>query len=579
MSVNPHSPGALEEQILQGMQKFSAEFNQITLLLATEGKVAEARQALQRLFREFLHFHQLLAGDIQKLSATVAREQEKNTELIEENQRLNTLITALIGFSGHMRGKKAMMENILDTLARTLATDSSYVLLTDDEGNVSYSLGRNMDAVKEREVQDWSRTIIRETLKGSRPQTVHVNGDRPSGELPHSMLKLQIKAAMCVPICIEGRCLGVVYVDRRHSDRPFTNSELGFLMKFSSLMARALQVSIYMENLQSRILSKLVLSRKELDDVFHCPDLVGHSRALLDVLRVAAQVAPTDVPVLITGESGTGKELMARAIHQNSLRRDQPFVTINCGAIPENLLESELFGYEAGAFTGARRAKPGKISLAHRGTLFLDEIGELHPSLQSKLLRVLQFGELEPLGGTTPQHVDVRIIAATNRDLREMIHAGQFREDLYYRLRVIELHLPALSERREDIPELVDYFIQKHAPEGRHFRISESAIGVLENYNWPGNVRELENVIQRALILCQEDTITPNDLPTEIRTPELDALSELGDKTLAEAEREFRRLYITRILRSSKTKAEAARRLGVNRSYLYKLLEEFGLHS
>ncbi len=576
-NVRPND-APLMEWLQQSMQQFSSDFNNLTLLLVEQKSTTEVQTLLQQTFHRLLRFFQTLSAHLQQAEKDVNQLKQQAENLQEENRRLDLLITAGLGLSGNIHHKKQLMANVLDTLATVLNTDSSYILLLDGNGNVSMTLGRNIDSQREQEVQDWSRTVIQQALEGNEPHAVTL-GEQDDRSLSQSMVRLQIKSAMCVPICIDRHCLGVVYVDRRRTDQPFTSGELAFLMKFSSFIAHALQVSQFVEKLQTRIVNKLVLNRKELNEVFQADNLVGHSRALLDVLRIAAQVAPTDVPVLITGESGTGKELIARAIHQNSLRRDEPFVTINCGAIPENLLESELFGYQAGAFTGAKKAKPGKIALAHRGTLFLDEIGELHPSLQAKLLRVLQFGEVEPLGGTQPQHIDVRIIAATNRNLSDMIQQGHFREDLFYRLRVIELHMPSLRERREDIPELVDYFIRKHGKQGETITIDEAALSILENYNWPGNIRELENVIQRALILCRDGKIRVDDLPGEIRTTAMDTLVSSDEKTLAEAERDFRRLYITKILRNSKTKAEAARRLGVNRSYLYKLMEELGLQA
>ena len=251
-------------------------------------------------------------------------------------------------------------------------------------------------------------------------------------------------------------------------------------------------------------------------------------------------------------------------------------MAINCGAIPHDLLESELFGYEKGAFTGAVHAKPGRLETADGGTVFLDEIAEMDVRLQAKLLRVLQTREIERLGSVQPRPVDIRVLAATNRDLTERIATGAFREDLFYRLKVIALHVPPLRERREDIAELAEYFLVRFG-EGR-FQFDAETLEALHAYHWPGNIRELENVIQRSVVLARGARIGPDDLPPEIVGPVGEGRPPAGGAaTLADAERDFRRRYIRRVLAASATKSEAARRLGINRTYLYKLLEELGI--
>ena len=246
--------------------------------------------------------------------------------------------------------------------------------------------------------------------------------------------------------------------------------------------------------------------------------IIGQSTSLQEVFRVLAKVAPTDSTVLVTGESGTGKELLVRALHNNSQRAEAPFVPINCGAIPKELLESELFGHEKGAFTHAIRSRPGRFELADGGTIFLDEIGEMDLTLQVKILRVLQEKEIERVGGTSIKKVDVRVVAATNRDLEEEVRAGRFREDLYYRLNVIPLHLPPLRERGGDILLLAEHFLTKFCDKKLRdkLEISDITKRILAAYTWPGNVRELENFMERLSILCDEDTVSPADLPRKI---------------------------------------------------------------
>jgi len=250
--------------------------------------------------------------------------------------------------------------------------------------------------------------------------------------------------------------------------------------------------------------------RSERDEQFDHYGIIGRSRVMEEIIRRAERVAETKSTVLITGETGTGKELIARAIHNRSAQRDMPLIKVNCAAIPESLLESELFGHVKGAFTGALTTKKGKFALADGGTIFLDEIGTLTPALQSKLLRVLQEREFEPLGSERSERVDLRVIAATNRDLRQMVADGKFQEDLFYRLNVIPIALPPLRERREDVPPLVEHFVQKHAQRtGRRIeRIEDAALDVLKQYDWPGNVRELENTIERAVVLSSGPVIT-----------------------------------------------------------------------
>ena len=259
-----------------------------------------------------------------------------------------------------------------------------------------------------------------------------------------------------------------------------------------------------------RLQSEYQYLRTERDQHFDNYGIVGRGRTMGDIIARAERVAETKSTVLITGETGTGKELIARAIHHRSAQRDMPLIKVNCAAIPESLLESELFGHVRGAYTGAISAKKGKFALADGSTIFLDEIGTMNPTLQSKLLRVLQEREFEPLGAERTERVDVRIIAATNRDLRHMVAEGKFQEDLFYRLNVIPIELPPLRERREDIPALVEHFVAKHAQRtGRRIeRVEEGAVAALQRYNWPGNVRELENTIERAVVLSNGPVIT-----------------------------------------------------------------------
>jgi len=335
---------------------------------------------------------------------------------------------------------------------------------------------------------------------------------------------------------------------------------------------------------QHRLLEREVhYLRSEFDRAHGFDELVGRHARMVRLYELIAQVAPTPATVLITAESGTGKELVARAIHRQSARREQPFIAVNLAAIPDTLLESELFGHERGAFTGAHARKPGKFELAHGGTLFLDEVGSMRVDLQAKLLRVLQQREVEHLGGTRTIPVDVRVIAATNIDLRQAVRARTFREDLFYRLNVVALGVPPLRERKEDIPHLVEHFVKKYS---REFKkdvraVSASALPALQTYDWPGNVRELENVIERGVALATRTVICLEDLPLDLAIHEVGQSRGVGEPMplpLKEARERFEQAYVLRALeREDWNQSRAARSLGVHRNTLIARLAAWGI--
>jgi len=317
--------------------------------------------------------------------------------------------------------------------------------------------------------------------------------------------------------------------------------------------------------------------------------LIGRSLPMQELLQLVQLVAPTSATVLIVGESGTGKELVAQAIHQLSPRQDQPLIKVNCAALPENLLESEFFGHEKGAFTGAAARKLGRFERADQGTIFLDEIGEITPAMQVKLLRVIQEKEIERVGGTETHKIDVRIITATNRDLKAEVQAGRFREDLYYRLKVVPVEVPPLRKRSDDIPELATYFVQRFGNElGKgQIRISVETMELLQRYSWPGNVRELQNVIERAVILCTEPIIVPELLPLEVLSPgsehegegniEEDQSAITLPETGLDLEAVERSLIRQAIERAEGNQTQAARLLGISRYTLIYRMDKYGI--
>ena len=328
-----------------------------------------------------------------------------------------------------------------------------------------------------------------------------------------------------------------------------------------------------------RLQTENVQLRQRLSEKFNDGNIIGRSRAMRELFETLALVAPSEATVLIQGESGTGKELVANVIHENSSRKDGPFIKVNCAALHENLLESELFGHEKGAFTGADKRRLGHFERASGGTLFLDEIGDMSMTTQAKILRVLQEGECNRLGSERTIKVDVRLLAATHKNLEEMVEKGLFRQDLFFRLNVVPINLPPLRERKEDIPVLADHFVQKYAARNRKSLrgLHPATVQALCRYQWPGNIRELENTMERAVILCLGEQITPNDLPAQLRprkdTPD-QPFAGMGGRSLKEMERELIRATLGE---TGGNKSQTARILGISRQTLINKIKEYRL--
>jgi Nif-specific regulatory protein len=368
---------------------------------------------------------------------------------------------------------------------------------------------------------------------------------------------------ICVPIGDGRRRSGALGVDFPFDDSRDYQREAEFLSVVAAMMAQALRAHRLVEDERSRLLKENSSLRQELEQKYDLSNIVGTSGPMRQVYEQIAQVAQTSTTVLVRGESGTGKELIAHAIHYNSPRNERPFVKVSCAALPDTLIESELFGYEKGAFTGAQMRKPGRFEMADGGTLFLDEVGELNLATQVKLLRVLQEHHFERLGGTETVKADVRVVAATNRDLEAAMSQRQFRDDLYYRLNVFSIFVPPLRDRKPDIMLLADYFLLKYSRQhNRHIkRISTPAIDMLMSYHWPGNVRELENTLERAVLSCDGQVIHGHDLPPALQTAE--ATGTLVQSSLADAVEQYEKDLILDALKSARgNRAKAARLLG-----------------
>ncbi len=384
---------------------------------------------------------------------------------------------------------------------------------------------------------------------------------------------LIITAYGTIELAVEAMKLGAI----DFITKPFSHEE--FKLKIERILERIKEKKEF-----ARLSDENIYLRDELEEQFNFGEIIGKSKSMQEVYRTLEKVAPTDSSVLIYGESGTGKELIARAIHKLSPRKDKPFIRVNCGALVETLLESELFGHEKGAFTGALKRKKGRFELAHLGSIFLDEIGDISANMQLKLLRVLQEKEFERVGSEETIRVDVRIMAATNKNLSELVQQGKFREDLYYRLHIIPIYLPPLREKNEDIPLLVNHFLNKLTNELNKpaKQISDSAMQKLLSYHWPGNIRELENVLERAVVLCDREFIDIKDLPllnsaTSEKLPSdvLDRFRLNLNDTLATIEKQL----IERAMNETAgNKSQAAKLLGIQTSLLYYKLEKFGIN-
>lgn len=370
---------------------------------------------------------------------------------------------------------------------------------------------------------------------------------------------------ICVPIKLEKEVIGALSFDRPYSERAPLDDEVRILSIISSMIAQAVHLRRSAQEERQRLLDENIRLKEELKDRFRPDNIIGNSRVMQEVYDLIMQVSKSNATVLIKGESGTGKELVAHAIHFHSHRAANSFIKVNCAALPATVIESELFGHEKGAFTGALKTKKGRFELAHGGTLFLDEVGDLSQETQIKLLRVLQEREFERVGGTETIKVNVRILAATNRNLEELIEKGVFREDLYFRLNVFPIHIPPLRERKADILLLADHFAEKYGQQNNKEikRISTPAIDMLMSYHWPGNVRELENIVERAVILSNDNVVHGHHLPPTLQTAE--ATGTPVKVTLHDALDSLEREMILDALKSSRgNRASAARQLGIS---------------
>ncbi len=465
---------------------------------------------------------------------------------------------------------RELQEQVLQSVFEVAPAEEGAILL-EHHGEFTSTLARDRQG-SESTVRV-SRTIVQQVMKQGVAMLLNDVQNQGGYRDVKSLVASEIRSLLCVPLNVMERVIGCVYLSSRKSGVPFTEDHLQLVTALAAIASVALENVHQIEWLRQE--NRRLNTEINLDH-----DMKGDSPAIQEVLQVISRVAPANSTVLIRGESGTGKELAARAIHRNSRRSEKPFVALNCAAIPDNLLESELFGYEKGAFSNAHMQKKGKLEIADGGTVFLDEVGELPMELQAKLLRVLAERELERLGNTrvTPIPVDIRLIAATNRDLKNAVKDGTFREDFYFRLNVIAITMPALRDHKQDIPQLAHYFVSKHSAKcNRPSKpISPAARAFLMSYDWPGNVRELENSIERAVVLSVGDTLLPEDFPEQIL--EHNGSPEITSGKYHGSVQDFKKKLILNAIRESGGKyADAAKALGLHPNYLHRLIRNLNI--
>ncbi|MCF8260712.1 MAG: sigma-54-dependent Fis family transcriptional regulator [Melioribacteraceae bacterium] len=557
------------------LSETSSDFMKISALVKDD---PELKKGIENLYKKLLDYNKKISASSQSFIQAFEIFEKELNKLKIEKKRLEKLYSSGILFQSETDMRKLMQVSI-ETVTKELCADHGFIVLVDNNFQVDNIVGVNLDPENDPEHKEFSNTIIKNTLTSAKPLKIDNMQNASDYACHESVVSLGLTAAVSVPLKNNDEILGVVYIDRRNQTEAFKDSDLTFLISFANQIVKGMIVSLEISSLEQKIAHKDSEDYKNLRLNFRSDDIIGTGKKLFSVLKLASKVSKSDVSILLLGENGTGKDLLARAIHNNGPRSEKPFVSINCGAIPGDLLESELFGFESGAFTGANKSKPGKLEIANGGTVFLDEIGEMNINLQAKILRVLQNREFERLGSVETKQIDVRFIAATNRNIAEMLADKTFREDLYYRLKVIEIKIPPLRERREDISELINFFIEKHSDADQNFEITNNALNALIGYDWPGNIRELENTIQRAIILAKSNKIDVEDLPAEILGNDFQLQNFDYDLTLSEAENDFRRMYISKIIKQTDSKAEAAKVLGINRSHLHKLISQLNINN
>lgn len=519
-------------------------------------------------------------------SESVRKQTTLSSELHKAKHRLNKL-EMLIDITRNLNSTlnlNELLAGIVDSVIKLADTDRGFLMLATQENILKFRIARDR---KERPLQEAdfevSHSIINDVFIKGKPLFISNVTENDQFKDQQSVIDLRLHTAVCVPLRLEDRIIGVIYTDSTRLLNELSEDDMSIVAAFAS------QAAIAIEN--ARLHGELMLSKNnlaeenlklkaELSEKYEFSGIIGKSKSMRDIFSVIEKVAPLDTTILISGETGTGKELIARAIHYHSNRKDNNIVPINCGAMPAELLESELFGHKKGSFTGATADKAGLFETANGGSIFLDEIGDMPMPLQVKLLRTLQESEIRRVGDNETRKVDVRVIAATNRDLSEDIKEGRFRQDLFYRLNVVPINIPPLRDRKEDILPLTEHFLHKYIKKmnKQEIRIVPETIKLLMTGDWPGNVRELENTIERSIALCGDSNILSKDF-----FPQLDEkpglLGELTDKkSLKQKLLVVEKQIIIEVLAETGWKVtKAAQILDVTRQHLHNKIKAHGI--
>lgn len=496
----------------------------------------------------------------------------------QDSKRFETLIEINTQINSYYEDPKLLLTRILESATQLTEGEASSLLLLNPENHKLYfeiALGTKGPDVKRFSLN------LGEGIAGwvAERNTSLIVNDVESDNRFYSDISRQIgyktTSILAVPMRIINRCVGVIEIINKKGDRPFTSEDLKWLEIFANQSALAIQNAQSYQKVQEEVY--LLQDQVQTNKGYHT--FIGKSPLIKEKLELTNRIASTNSPVLIVGESGVGKELFAEQVHLRSVRNEKPFIRVNCAALPEHLLESELFGHVKGAFTDASNDRRGRFELADGGTIFLDEIGDFPFELQAKLLRVIEQKVFEKVGSSEPIKVDVRIIAATNKDIDKAMEEGTFRQDLYYRLNVLPLYIPPLRERTEDIPELADYFLKRynHEIKKQIEGFTTEAMDALFSYHWPGNIRELENVIERAAVITHEKYIRPADLI--LNATKQDTINQYEGKNLKDAVTVFKRHFIRATLeRHNWKQKDAAKALHIQRTYLSRLIKELEIN-
>jgi Nif-specific regulatory protein len=539
--------------------------------MTEKNKKDKRKSAARKAASGFINDLETNIGDVALAEKALPVLRKKIKELEESKSTFEDLLNISASISSSFN-QREILKQIIDAVIRTTDCDRGFLMLRNDRGDYSFEISRSKERKElSEDVFEVSRSIVEKAAESGEPVQLTNNRDSTT----ESMMALNLKSAYAVPLKYEDKLIGIIYVDSKGISERFSTVDFPVLRAFGA------QAAVAIENARRRNELELSLRnlKRRLTGRFEYSGIIGKSQAMRDVIQSVEKYAPLPGVVFIHGESGVGKELVANAIHYHSGRRNNNFLAINCAGIPETLLETTLYGHGKGVFTDAKEAREGAFEATHQGTLFLDEITETSPKLQSSLLRALESGEITRVGETKTRKVDVRVIAATNRDLKEEVEAGRFRPDLYYRLYVLTIHVPPLRERPEDIPVLAEHFVSEFSAQLKKARpeLSEDAVSFLTGQKWPGNVRQIKNLVIRTLANEDKNVIDANTLRGHLDRKEPEPIGADGEslkQKLEAAEAEFIRQALAL---HSGNRTQASVGLKISRQVLHSKIKKYKL--